>query len=199
MTNEDHPRNVRLQDGDQDAFRELVARHESGLRVHLAARLPPAVRRRVSVADVIQETYVAAFDKREDFQDRGEGAFGPWLRGIAEHRLKKAVRRHAGTHKRAVGREVTRGARPDTHCFAGVGKSPSVAAMSAEEVARIRAARETLPADYRQVIELILEQGLTLREAAECMGRSREATKKLYGRAMVRLRKTISGGESSGS
>ena len=31
------------------------------------------------------------------------------------------------------------------------------------------------------------EQGMSLREVAACMGRSREATKKLYGRALSRF------------
>ena len=37
------------------------------------------------------------------------------------------------------------------------------------------------------MLRLTQFDGLTLREAAERMGRSREAVKKLYGRAMIRF------------
>jgi DNA-directed RNA polymerase specialized sigma24 family protein len=43
------------------------------------------------------------------------------------------------------------------------------------------------------VIHLALERGLPLRDVAEQMGRSREAAKKLYGRAVVRLRELVDG------
>ena len=49
-----------------------------------------------------------------------------------------------------------------------------------------------LPADYREILRLCREEGLTLREAAERMGRSREAAKKLYGRALVRFSTELS-------
>ena len=48
-----------------------------------------------------------------------------------------------------------------------------------------------LSEDHREVLRLALEEGLSLRECAERMGRSREAMKKLYGRAVCALRARV--------
>ena len=50
---------------------------------------------------------------------------------------------------------------------------------------------DALPDDHRTIVRLALIDGLSLGEAAERMGRSREAAKKLYGRAMVGLRAAL--------
>ena len=57
-----------------------------------------------------------------------------------------------------------------------------------------------LPDDYRNVLRMALEDGLTLKEAARRMGRSHEAVKKLYGRALARLARELKDlrGESHG-
>jgi RNA polymerase sigma-70 factor (ECF subfamily) len=179
---------ARFREGDRDAFRRLVERHERILLTRLAARLPAHLRRRVSVADLVQETCLVAYERRRDFEDRGDGAFGKWLAGIAENRVRDAVKRHAGASKRSARREVTRGQRPETGCLPAAQGTPSGVASSAEQVAGVRAAMLELSADHREVLRLALEEGLTLGECAERMGRTREAAKKLYGRAVCALR-----------
>ncbi len=98
------------------------------------------------------------------------------------------VQRYAGTKKRAVQREVSRGHRPDTANIVGRGPSPSRAAIGAELKELARQAMELLPPDYRTVLHLALEERLRLREVAERMNRSRDAVKKLYGRALGRFK-----------
>ena len=49
----------------------------------------------------------------------------------------------------------------------------------------------SLPPDYREVLRLAREEDLSLREVAERMGRSREAIKKLYGRALLRFKEAF--------
>ena len=48
-----------------------------------------------------------------------------------------------------------------------------------------------LPEDYRRIIELVQVQDYALADAAEQMERSYEATKKLYARALARLRELM--------
>jgi RNA polymerase sigma-70 factor (subfamily 1) len=181
----------RFRKGDEDAFRALVNRHTGLVLKHLSGRVPAHLRRRIALSDVVQETCVVAFRRRADFEDRGTAAFGNWVVGIAENKLREEVRRHARASMRSADREVSRAERPDTAYFVGPYPSPSHVADSAERVARVRAAMAELPQDYRAVLTLALEQGLSLREAAEHLGRSRDATKKLYGRALHRLRQLL--------
>lgn len=189
---------ARFRTGDRDAFRELLERHERILRSRLAGRLPAHLRRRLSVADVVQETCLVAFDRRADFEDRGDGAFRNWIVGIAENRLRDEIKRHDGTAKRSSRREVTRAERPETAYLRHAAGTPSAAAASAEQVERVQAAMERLTGDHRTVLQLALTEGLTLRECAERMGRSREALKKLYGRAVCALRAEVGASRSDG-
>jgi DNA-directed RNA polymerase specialized sigma24 family protein len=48
-------------------------------------------------------------------------------------------------------------------------------------------ALDALSEDHRTILRLVQFDGLTLGAAAERMGRSREAAKKLYGRALTKL------------
>jgi len=180
---------ARFREGDEAAFEELLERHAAGAGQHIGRWLPARLHRRVSVADVLQEARMVAFERRADFEDRGENAFRNWFLGIARRKVMELVKRHEGAARRSARREVTRACRKDTAQFAGGAPSPSQAAIASE--ARELAARVfgSLPEDYREVIRLVREEGLNLKEAAARMGRSHEATKKLYGRALAQFGK----------
>lgn len=181
----------RARAGDGAALRALLERHEAKLRRRLDRSVPPPLRRRVSVADVMQETWIVAFRRIAEFEDRGDGAFEVWLAAIADLKLREAVRHHLLTEKRAGGREVTRGARPNSTAFPGREPSPSDAAIGEETRSRAERAMAGLPDDYREVLTLVQVDGLALAAAATRMGRSYEAVKKLYGRAVSRLAKDM--------
>ena len=183
-----------FRDGDEFALKALLARHEPRLRGILGQRLPVSMRRKLSVEDILQETWLTAYTRIPEFEARHGGSFKAWIEQIAVFKLREQIRMYRNTAKRGAADEVTRGARPDTVLFAGNGPSPSEAAIGEElRLIAIRALRE-LPDDYRRVIELVQVEQLTLRQAGERMGRSREAMKKLYGRALAKLAEAIDGG-----
>ena len=97
------------------------------------------------------------------------------------------VIRHQTAQKRMAGRELSRGARPDTVAFAAAGQSPIEHSIELEQRARLQTVLAALPRDYGEILRLARFEGLTLREAGDRMGRSREAAKKLYGRALARF------------
>jgi RNA polymerase sigma-70 factor (ECF subfamily) len=177
----------RARDGDEEAFRELFEAHAGLLTGRIGRGLPNRLRRRVSVADVLQETRIVAHRRLGAF-DPDRGPFRNWLLGIADNNVRSATRRHAGPARKAGRAEISHGARPDTANLPGNGPSPSEVAMSAELCEQLRQAVASLPADYREVLRLTREEGLRLDEAAERMGRSRAAVKKLVSRALCRLR-----------
>ena len=189
---------ARARAGDDDALTTLLDRHQAVLERRIRGLLPASVQRRVAVADVLQETRMVAFEKRGEFEWRGEGSFRAWLLAVAERKARRTTQRHRDVALRSVRREVTRARRSATDRYAGGVPSPSQAAVGAELADLARRAMDTLAPDYREVLRLCREQELTLREAAERMGRSREATKKLYGRALARFTVTFNGlrGES---
>jgi DNA-directed RNA polymerase specialized sigma24 family protein len=107
----EHDLVARARGGDEEALRALLERHEARIRRRVDRNLPPPLRRRVSVADVVQETWLVAFRRIADFEDRGDGAFEAWLAGIADLKLREVVRRDLLTEKRAGGRAASRLAR----------------------------------------------------------------------------------------
>ncbi len=176
--------------GDTGAFEALCARYRALLVSRVRRWLGAALQRRVSIQDVLQEAYVVALGRLDRFEPEGEGAFGAWVAQIAEFKAREAVRRHAQTRKRAGRREVSvapavREAAPARD------PSPSQVVAADERAAAARAALEALPDDYRHVLTLVQVNHLSLSDAAALLGRSYEATKKLYGRALSRYAEVL--------
>jgi RNA polymerase sigma-70 factor (ECF subfamily) len=177
----------RIRAGDEEATRELFDRHLPALRAKARARLPAALRGKVGASDVVQEAWLAAFVSLGDFKHAGDGSFAAWLRKIVERKVSDEVRRHSRAKKRGSKREV-RFATDAERLEPDLGQqTPSQAAGEAEESAALRAVVDGLTKDHATVIRLVHEEGLTLVEAGRRMGRTPDATRMLYGRAMQRL------------
>lgn len=174
--------------GGEDAFEVLFDRFARVLAHRIRDRLPDRIRHRVSVADVMQETRLAAHQGLGDLAAEDLTGLRAWLLGIADRKAIDLQRRHDQAARRSVRREVPRSARPETRALPGRSDTPSQVAMAGEAADAAQRARASLPADYREVILLVREQGLSIQEAARHMGRSYEATKKLYGRAFCRFK-----------
>ena len=74
---------------DEGALQQLYERHAAWM----AARLRRRCSDREIVADVLQDTFVAAWRGARRF--RGDGEVAAWLWGIAIHRLVSRLRRRA--------------------------------------------------------------------------------------------------------
>jgi RNA polymerase sigma-70 factor (ECF subfamily) len=175
-------------------FRVLLDRHLGALAARAEARLPRRLRRRVEVADVLQEVWWAAFSRRKEFEDRGPRSLRNWLLGILDNKVREAIRFHAGARRRAVDREV---AGPDL--AAGLPAHAPSLLERLLEAERLEAAAEALadlPPHYQEVIRLRRDGHLSVAEAAERLGRSPAAVKKLYGRALASLQRALEAREA---
>jgi RNA polymerase sigma-70 factor (ECF subfamily) len=177
----------RVRAGDESAARVLFDRHLPALRARTRSRLPAALRSRLGASDVVQEAYLAAFLALGDFEDRGDGSFAAWLRKILERRIANAVRDGLSAAKRDPRREIRIATGTGGAGAALDQPSPSEEVMAGEEEARIRAATASLSDDHRTIIEWVHDGGLTLVAAGERMGRSADAARKLYARAVAEL------------
>jgi len=77
----------RVRNGDDEAFAEIVRRHDGRLRV-LAHRL---INDQASVDDVLQDTYIRAFRAFPRF--RGDASLATWLHRIAHNACMDHLRR----------------------------------------------------------------------------------------------------------
>ena len=181
----------RTRAGDGDAARLLFSERVESLRAQVRRALPAILRRKVAESDVIQESFLVAFRRLAEFEDRGDGSFDAWLRKILDFKIREEARRYLRREKRAAGREVSRDQRKATGEFPGEHETPSIHAARREEHEAVLCAMKELRTDDREVLRLVHEEGLTVAEAAEHLGRSTEAARKLYSRAVGRLTKAV--------
>jgi RNA polymerase sigma-70 factor (ECF subfamily) len=177
--------------GDAEAFEQLFGRYTRMLASYVRRWVPTSVRRKVSITDILQETRIVAFERLADFELRDEKSLRNWFLKIVELKVRERLRHYAGTAKRAVAREVTRAQRPETAQFRAGGPSPSQVAIAAELAELAERVLRQLPLDYQEVLRLVREEECTLAEAGRRMGRSCDAAKKLYGRALSADRRSI--------
>lgn len=159
----------------------------------------PDLRAKAGASDLVQQTFLDACRGFAAFQGNSEAELLAWLRQILLHHLGKLARRYRDTQKRQLGREVSlspagssAGPRPEP---AAPVESPSYEARARERDEALERALGRLPDDHRLVIDLRYREGRSFEEVAAALGRSLDATRKLWARAVDRLQHEL-GGES---
>jgi RNA polymerase sigma-70 factor (ECF subfamily) len=152
---------------------------------------------KVDAADLVQETFLEAHRSFYRFMGQTEAEFLSWLRQILAHRLAKLLRRYLGTRRRDVHLERDLAVELDQSSqlldrgLVVMSPSPSQQARRRELAALLAEALERLPEDYREVLILRHLEEQTFPDVARRMGRSVEAVKKLWARAVPRLRDVL--------
>jgi RNA polymerase sigma-70 factor, ECF subfamily len=172
------------------AYLNLIAQRELG----------PDLAAKVSASDIVQETFLAAGRDLGQFQGAGPEELRRWLRGILQNVLANTRRHYRGTSKRRVHRE-TRAARDRTEyakdsiemVTASI-SSPSGRAMRHERAEALRAVIDRLPEHYRQIIRWHHQEHLPFEAIAARLAVSPEAARKVWGRALLRLRAALGPG-----
>lgn len=142
------------------------------------------LRRRMDPSDVVQDTLLRGIERLGEFQGESPTAQVAWLREILRNLMTDLVRHHRAA-KRDVARDVElQGGQ------AGADRSPSSAVRRREEVDRILDGMRQLAPEQREVIEL-RSQGLSFSEIAERTGKSANALRMLWGRAVARLTELV--------
>jgi RNA polymerase sigma-70 factor (ECF subfamily) len=141
-------------------------------------------------SDLVQDTLLGAYRDFGRFRGRSRDELLAWLRTILRNNLAVFRRRYRGTGKRRVALEVplevpSAGAPPAT--WAGEAMTPGNQAAHREQVAALMAALERIPEDYRRVVLWHQYDRLTFEEIGRRLGRSAEAARKLWSRALIRL------------
>lgn len=193
------PRLARAGQGDQAALGELLAEQRERLRRMIALRLDRRLQGRVDASDVIQESFLEAARRLNEFLVNPSVPFYVWLRFLAVQKLAETNRRHLGAKMRSAGREVAlyRGAYPAATSAAlaahllGHFTRPSEAAMRVESKLQLQEALNSMEAVDREVLALRHFEQLSTSEAAKVLGISEEAIKKRHIRALKRLKDAL--------
>jgi RNA polymerase sigma-70 factor (ECF subfamily) len=187
----------RARSGDGVARGALLERYRTYLLVLARAQIGRRLQGKVDAADVVQEVCLEAHRHFAGFRGETEGALLGWLRQILGAILSNLVRHYYGTQRRDVRLERELTAELDESSqllgqgLAAPDSSPSHQASRREQAVVLADALGRLPADYREVLVLRHLEGLSFPEVAARMGRSVEATKKLWARGLDRLRRAL--------
>jgi RNA polymerase sigma-70 factor (ECF subfamily) len=151
------------------------------------------LRSKLESVDLVQDVLVSVLKDLGNFTYKTEGDFVRWLARIAENRLLDNLDKlHAD--KRDIRREV----RLNTHSpalkdsFAAALEpidttTPSAIISKREEFDKLAKAIDALKPEYREVIVLTKVEGLSYREIGDKLGRSADAARMLFSRAMAAL------------
>ncbi len=150
------------------------------------AELPPALRAKGGASDLVQETLAAAHQSWHQFRGQTAAELRAWLRAILIRELAMFRRRYMETDARDVSREVPLA--PDQAEEAHT--TPVAELIRRETAVRMFEAINRLPDDWRAVVVWHAELGLTFAAIGERLGRSEDAARKVFDRAMDQLRLT---------
>lgn len=182
--------------GDEAALATLL--EQSGLSLHaeIERQIGPKYRGLVDADDILQVTCLEAFLRIRTFLPTNEGAFGAWLRRVAENNLRDAIRELERDKRPPPGKRADWPTGDDSY-VAMVDRLSAATSTASRVMARgevksaIDGALAQLPDDYATALRLYELDGLTGPEVAEQMGRSHGAVRMLLARARERLAEVI--------
>jgi RNA polymerase sigma-70 factor (ECF subfamily) len=183
--------------GDGPAVGQLLEQYRNYLLLLARLQIGARLQGKVDAADVVQETFLEAYRHFADFRGVTERELVTWLREILAGTFANLVRRYLGTRRRDVRLEcelsaaVDRSSRVLDAGLLDQGSSPSQRAARREQAVLLADALERLPADYRELLVLRHLEGLTFAEVARRMGRGVDGVKKLWPKALARLRSLL--------
>jgi RNA polymerase sigma-70 factor (ECF subfamily) len=181
------------QDGDESALNQLCKVYGTRVLWIIRLRMGRQLRSKLESMDLVQDVLVSALKDLGNFTYKTEGDFLRWLSRIAENRLRGHLQRfHA--NKRDIRKEVRlNGYRPTAEdsvvaaLEAVVTTTPSAIMSKREELDKLAKAIDALKPEYKQVVVLTKLEGLSYKEIGERLGKSADAARMLFSRAMAEL------------
>lgn len=159
--------------------------------------LGASLRTKVEAADVVQETFIEATRDFASFRGQTSPQLLGWLRGILRHNITDLTRRY-GCLCRCLSQEVPLLDRPRiaatrANDYLAVGGPICEQLIAQEQRRALEDALQRLPSSYRNVLQLRFGERCSFEEIGKGIQRSPEAARKLFCRAVQRLRQEMRG------
>ena len=181
-------------DGRDDAFGRIFESFRRHLMLVAHRELPQTLRGKVGPSDLVQETAVDAQRAFSGFRGSTAEECFAWLRSILRNNVVDAVRHYELSQKRSAGREISlaseAGLREGGMLQLPNGR-PDGSAIRREDADVLATAMTRLSDDHRTVLRLRYWEGLTFPEIGDRLGRSPDAVRKLWYRAVERLQEEM--------
>jgi RNA polymerase sigma-70 factor (ECF subfamily) len=184
--------------GDSAALGLLLELYRNYLRLMARSLIGSALRVRLDPSDLIQETYLKAHREFGQFLGDSEPELVGWLRTILVRTLANQAKRHQAQgrdHRRQESLEalLDRSSQAVQRALMASAPSPSAGASQRERAILLADALAALPPDYREVIVLRNLEHVPIDEIAERLGRTPNAVRMLWTRAVLSLNRRLEG------
>ncbi len=179
--------------GSAQALGEALEACRGYLLLVAERELGADLRAKGGASDLVQETFLEAQRDFARFQGASEDDLRAWLRRLLLNNLSNFARHYRGTARRQLGRER---ALADSQLergggLAAGGPSPSGQAMAHEQAQALQEALQRLPDEYRQALALRHQEHLSFEEIGARLGRTANAARLLWLRAVERLQREL--------
>jgi RNA polymerase sigma-70 factor, ECF subfamily len=170
-----------------------LERFRNYLHILTRLQLGPRSSSKLDPSDIVQETLLHAYQKRDQFRGNDDAARAKWLRAILARNVADAVRAQ-GRQKRDIARETSLQAALDSSSdslgawLAAEQSTPSEQAMRHELAINLANALARLPQSQREALLLHYWQGCSLAEIAKRLNRTTDAVGGLLKRGLQQLR-----------
>jgi len=167
----------------RESLESVYARVGPRLLAFIRLKMGRSLRARMESRDILQATFAKSLLHLDDFEGGESRAFTGWLMRIAENEIRDRVDFH-GRQRRDAQRDED---------IAGYGeiarrtKSALSRLILDQRAERLEAAIETLSEAHREVILLRAFEELSFPEIGRRLGKSEDASRMLYARAMTAL------------
>lgn len=182
--------------GDSGTLGELLDNYRNYLLFLARLQIDPRICGKLDASDIVQETFLEAYQAFPKFRGVSEVSFLAWLRQILASTLATSVRYYLGTKQRDV--------RLEREIYVKVDQSsmfwnqlvsnistPSLKVSRQEMENQIATAMGQLPEHYRTVLRLRHSENLSFQEIADEMERTVDSVQKIWVRALAQLRDLV--------
>jgi RNA polymerase sigma-70 factor (ECF subfamily) len=179
--------------GSSEALGRLLEEYQNYLLLVAHREIGDDLRAKAGASDIVQETFLEAQRDFHRFVGSTPGEFRGWLRRLLLNNMANVARRYTGTGKRDPRREVVL-ERDDSSTgmqLTDALPTPSRILVAEEEQRELLDAIHRLPDHYRDAILLRHRDGMSYAEIGEKLGRTPEAVRKLWARAVELLQELL--------
>lgn len=176
-------------DDSPEALGHILQSYRPYLMEIARREIDRALQAKGAASDLVQETFLEATRNFSRFHGVSSDQLRAWLRCLLVHRLSKQRRRYYKTRKRGIDRECSLD-EVETSLLSS-SPTPSQVVSADEEMKRFHQAIAQLPEDYRRVLQLRYQEGLTFEAIGPRMGRTANAARLLWLRAVERIKQTL--------
>jgi RNA polymerase sigma-70 factor, ECF subfamily len=178
----------RARRGSAPALDALYTRCAGKLLPLIRLRMGRSLRTELESRDILQAVLLKSFERIRQFEGSAGGSLMAWMARIAENEIRDRAD-YQGRQRRDAARRVPLEAAVD---LPGPVRSALTQTILNEEAARLERALDALPENHRDVILLRQFEELTFPEIAIRLGKSEDACRMMFARAMTALTLKIS-------